>query len=168
MARENRSWGYDRIVGALKKLGYTISDQTVGNILKRPHTPPAPERKTTITWQEFIGIHMDMLRATDFFTREVWTWLGLMIASILLSLHVGHRTSSVAGMIAWRNTRSADGHIDIEGGVRWVMEQGLSRLLLCGACIRQPARAECETVMYQAHVLEDRARVVQAASVWRL
>ena len=33
MARENRSWGYDRIVGALANLGYTISDQSVGNIL---------------------------------------------------------------------------------------------------------------------------------------
>ncbi len=33
MAQENRSWGYDRIVGALANLGYTLSDQTVGNIL---------------------------------------------------------------------------------------------------------------------------------------
>jgi putative transposase len=33
MAQENRSWGYDRIAGALAHLGYTISDQTVGNIL---------------------------------------------------------------------------------------------------------------------------------------
>ena len=32
MARENRSWGYDRIVGALANLGLTVSDQTVGNI----------------------------------------------------------------------------------------------------------------------------------------
>jgi hypothetical protein len=42
MARENRSWGYDRIVGALANLGDTISDQTVGNILKRHGIPPAP------------------------------------------------------------------------------------------------------------------------------
>ena len=47
MAQENRSWGYDCIVGALANLGYTISDQTVGNILKRHGLPPAPERKTT-------------------------------------------------------------------------------------------------------------------------
>jgi transposase len=40
MARENRSWGYDRIQGSLKHLGYTISDQTVGNILKRHGTLP--------------------------------------------------------------------------------------------------------------------------------
>ena len=30
MARENSGWGYDRIVGALANLGYTVSDQTVG------------------------------------------------------------------------------------------------------------------------------------------
>ena len=31
MARENPSWGYDRIVGALANLGHRLSDQTVGN-----------------------------------------------------------------------------------------------------------------------------------------
>jgi putative transposase len=50
IARENRAWGYDRIVGALANLGYTISDQTVGNILKRHSIPPAPARKKTTTW----------------------------------------------------------------------------------------------------------------------
>jgi putative transposase len=29
MARENPSWGYDRIVGAMANLGYQLSDQTV-------------------------------------------------------------------------------------------------------------------------------------------
>jgi len=32
MAKENRSWGYDRIVGALANLSYEVSDQTVGNV----------------------------------------------------------------------------------------------------------------------------------------
>jgi hypothetical protein len=31
MAKENPSWGYDRIVGALANLGHRLSDQTVGN-----------------------------------------------------------------------------------------------------------------------------------------
>ena len=44
MAEENRSWGYDRIVGSLANLGYEVSDQTVGNILRRHGVPPAPER----------------------------------------------------------------------------------------------------------------------------
>ena len=83
MARENRSWGYDRIVGALSNLGYRISDQTVGNVLKRQGIPPAPERKKTGTWREFIRIHLDVLGATDFFRREAWGWWELVISCLL-------------------------------------------------------------------------------------
>jgi hypothetical protein len=48
LAQENRTWGYDRIVGALAHLGYTISDQTVGNILTRHGIPPAPARSPNL------------------------------------------------------------------------------------------------------------------------
>lgn len=58
MARENLSWGYDRIVGAMANLGYRVSDQTVGNILKRHDIPPAPKRKQTTSWKDFIRAHM--------------------------------------------------------------------------------------------------------------
>src|SRR6204780_504852 len=44
MARENTGWGYDRIVGALTNLGRRISDQTVGNILRR-HGIRSEERR---------------------------------------------------------------------------------------------------------------------------
>jgi putative transposase len=73
IAKENRGWGYDRIAGALAEMGYAISDQTVGNILKRRGLPPAPQREKTTTWKEFIRRHMDVLWATetDFFTTEV-------------------------------------------------------------------------------------------------
>jgi len=98
MAQENRSWGYDRIVGALANLGYTISDQTVGNILKRQGLPPAPERKTTTTWKEFIRTHMDVLVATDFFTAEVWTLGGLVTYYILFFIHLGSRKIHMAGI----------------------------------------------------------------------
>jgi putative transposase len=89
MARENRSWGYARIAGALANLGHTVSDQTVGNILKRHGLPPAPERKTTTTWKEFIRTHMDVLVATDFFTAEVWTLGGLVTYYVLFFIHLG-------------------------------------------------------------------------------
>ena len=98
MARENRSWGYDRIAGALQHLGYTISDQTVGNILKRHGIPPAPERKTTTTWTEFIRTHMDVLVATDFFTAEVWTLGGLVTYYVLFFIHLGSRQVHIAGI----------------------------------------------------------------------
>jgi transposase InsO family protein len=98
MAQGNRSWGYDRIVGALANLGYTISDQTVGNVLKRHGLPPAPERKTTTTWKEFIRTHLDVLVATDFFTAEVWTLGGLVTYYVLFFLHLGSRKIHVAGV----------------------------------------------------------------------
>ncbi|MDH3602400.1 MAG: helix-turn-helix domain-containing protein [Candidatus Tectomicrobia bacterium] len=80
MARENRSWGYDRIQGSLKHLGYTISDQTVGNILKRHSIPPAPERKKTVTWGEFTRSHWDVFLATGFFNSEVWSGFRLIVS----------------------------------------------------------------------------------------
>jgi putative transposase len=85
-------------VGALANLGYTISDQTVGNILKRHGIPPAPERKTTTTWKEFIRTHMDVLMATDFFTAEVWTLGGLVTYYVLFFIHLGSRKIDIAGV----------------------------------------------------------------------
>src|SRR5215831_4228829 len=67
-ARENSGWGYDRIVGVLANLGHPISDQTVGNILRRHDIAPAPKRGQTTTWSQFIRSHMAVLAGTDFFT----------------------------------------------------------------------------------------------------
>ena len=97
MAQENRSWGYDRIAGALVHLGYSISDQTIGNILKHRGIPPAPERKKTTTWKEFIRTHMAVLVATDFFTAEVGTWGGLVTYYVLFLIRLGTREVHIAG-----------------------------------------------------------------------
>jgi putative transposase len=77
MAKENPGWGYDRIVGAMANLGHRLSDQTVGNILRRHDIPPAPKRKQATSWKDFIRAHMAVLVATDFFTVEVLTLTGL-------------------------------------------------------------------------------------------
>jgi hypothetical protein len=73
LAKENSGWGYDRIVGALANLGHQVSDQTVGNTLKRNGLTPAPQRKQKTIWKEFIQAHMAVLAGTDFFTVEVLT-----------------------------------------------------------------------------------------------
>src|SRR5207247_7785377 len=105
MAQENRSWGYDRIVGALLNLGYRISDQTVGNILKRHGIPPAPERKTTTTWQEFIRIHRDVLMATDFFSSAVWGWWGLVLSCLLRWICFARAQACGMGMTLYHQGR---------------------------------------------------------------
>jgi Homeodomain-like domain len=98
MAKENRGWGYDRLAGAMAHLGYEISDQTVGNILKRRGIPTAPERRKTTTWKAFIRTHMDVLWATDFFTTEVWTLGGLVTYYILFFIHLESRQVHIAGV----------------------------------------------------------------------
>jgi putative transposase len=97
-ARENRSWGYDRIVGALANLGHQISDRTVGNILHRHNIAPAPERSRGTTWKEFIQSHMDVLAGTDFFTVEVLTWRGLVTYYVLFFIEAGSRRVSLGGI----------------------------------------------------------------------
>jgi putative transposase len=97
-ARENRSWGYDRIVGALANLGHQVSDQTVGNILRRHNLAPAPERSRTTTWKEFIQSHVDVLAGADFFTVEVLTWRGLVTYYVLFFIEVGSRRVSLGGI----------------------------------------------------------------------
>jgi putative transposase len=103
MAKENRGWDYDRLAGVLAHLGYDISDQTVGNILKRRGLLPAPERRKTTTWKEFIRTHMDVLWATDFFTTEVWTLGGLVTSYILFCIHLETRQAHIAGVTTHPN-----------------------------------------------------------------
>ena len=97
-ARENRSWGYDRIAGALANLGHRIFDQTVGNILRRHNIAPAPERSRTTTWREFIRSHTDVLAGADFFTVEVLSWRGLVTYYVLFFIEIGTRRVSLGGI----------------------------------------------------------------------
>jgi transposase InsO family protein len=100
MAKANRGWGYARLAGALAHLGYEISDQTVGHILKRRGIPTAPERRKTTPWKEFIRTHRDGLWATDFFTTAVWTLGGLVTYDVLFFIHFETRQVHIAGVTA--------------------------------------------------------------------
>ncbi len=67
LARENARWGYRRIQGELRKLGWRCSHGTVQLILQRAGLGPAPQRNR-VSWREFVGQHARQLLATDFFT----------------------------------------------------------------------------------------------------
>jgi putative transposase len=102
LARENSGWGYDRIAGALEILGYRVSDQTVGNILRRFAIPPAPKRRQQIAWADFIRSHMAVLAGIDFFSVEVLTWRGLATYYVLFVLHLETRRITLAGITRHR------------------------------------------------------------------
>src|SRR5215469_8120830 len=88
MAKENR------IVGALANLDYRLSDQTVGNILRRHGLSRAPKRKQTVSWKDFIRSHRDVLVGMDFFTTEVLTLKGLLTYYVLFFIHLETRRVS--------------------------------------------------------------------------
>jgi len=100
LARENRSWGFDRIQGALANLGIRISDTTVGNILQEHGIEPAPERLRRTSWNEFIKAHWNVLAAIDFTTVEVWTKGGLVTMYVLFVIEIRTRRVHFAGCTA--------------------------------------------------------------------
>jgi len=98
MAKENPTWGYDRIQGALKNLGLRITDTTVGSILKEYGIEPAPDRQRTTTWKTFLRAHWEVLAAVDFATIEVWTRGGLVTFYILVVMRLSTRRIEIAGI----------------------------------------------------------------------
>jgi len=97
-ASENPGWGYDRIVGALANLGHQVSDQTVGNILRRHGIGLAPKRSQSIRWKDFIASHMAVLAGMDFFTIEALGRRGLRTHYILFLIQLETRRVTLAGM----------------------------------------------------------------------
>jgi len=73
MARENETWGYTRIRGALRNLGHKIGRNTIKRILQEQGIDPAPERGKRMPWARFIKAHLGVLVGIDFFTVEVLT-----------------------------------------------------------------------------------------------
>ena len=120
MAREKPEWGYDRISGEIGNLGHAVCDQSVGNILKEHGIEPAPARKRTTSWNEFINAHWDVLAAVDFTTIEVWTCRGLVTYYLLFVMDLSSRRVEFAGMTpnpteAWMN-QMARNLTDCENG----------------------------------------------------
>jgi len=83
--------------GALKNLGITICDTTVGNILREHGIEPAPKRHRK-SWKTFLRAHWEVLGAVDFTTIEVWTRGGLVTFYILVAMRVGTRRIKIAGI----------------------------------------------------------------------
>jgi putative transposase len=95
MAREN-TWGYRRIAGELRKLGYNVSHGCVRDVLKRNRLNPSPHHNK-LTWKKFIRAHAETIWAADFFTEEVWTRCGLTTFYVLFFIHIRTRRICIAG-----------------------------------------------------------------------
>ncbi len=96
-AKENPTWGYDRIQGALANVGFYISDTTVKNVLKAHGIEPAPDRQDTGSWSTFLKSHWDVLAAIDVTTIGVWTKGGLVTFYLLFVMELKTRRVHFAG-----------------------------------------------------------------------
>jgi len=99
MAKEDLSWGYGRIQGALENLGHVISRSTIARILKEHGIEPAPQRRKGMSWSTFLKVHWDVLAATDFFTIEVMTLRGLVRHHVLFVIEQCTRRVEIAGIV---------------------------------------------------------------------
>jgi transposase InsO family protein len=78
-------------------LGHTISDESVGTILKAHGLEPAPDRKRQSTWKTFLRAHWNVMAAIDFTTVEVWSKKGLVTFYLLFVMEVATRRVCFAG-----------------------------------------------------------------------
>ena len=79
-------------------LGHAVSNQTMGNVLRRYRIQPAPKRSYNTTWEDFVASHMAVLAGTDFFSVEVLTWRALATYYVLLFIHLESPRASLAGL----------------------------------------------------------------------
>src|SRR5258705_4639006 len=129
MARENPSWGHDRIVGALANLGHRLSDQTVGNVLCRHGISPAPKRKQSVSWKNFIRSHRDVLVGMDFFTTEVLTLKGLTTYYVLFFIYLETRHVKLAVITPYPDQEGMEQQVRNMRMEEWGCRRGCPYLL---------------------------------------
>jgi hypothetical protein len=93
LARENPRWGYQRIVGELKGLGFAVSATTVREWLRKAGLGPVGTRRG-MSWREFARAHRRTMHAVDSFTVET-VWLQRLY--VLFFIELGSRHVHLAG-----------------------------------------------------------------------
>ncbi len=98
LAKENPLWGYRRIHGELTKLGVTVGQSTVWEILHAAGIDPSP-RRSGPTWRQFLHAQAAGILAVDFLTwtpccaRDCMSWCSSSTAPAGCTSAASLRTS---------------------------------------------------------------------------
>jgi putative transposase len=98
MAKENPTWGYTRLRGALKNLGLELGRNTIRRILADHGIVPAPERGKSMSWSTFIKAHWGAVAAIDLFTVEVLSPFGLVRYHVMFVIDIATRRVCIGGI----------------------------------------------------------------------
>jgi hypothetical protein len=93
LAKENSRWGYLRIVGELRKLGFSVSKTSVSTVLRQHNLSPA-QRRSSPTWSQFHRSQAKRILATDFFHVDGVFFRRSYVLSLSSRLTVASCTSS--------------------------------------------------------------------------
>jgi putative transposase len=88
--RKETGWGYTKIVQAMRRLGHTISRQTVKNVLVQAGLGPEPQDHPD-TWSEFLRRHAATMWQCDFACKRKWTIRGMVDLYFIVFIHIGTR-----------------------------------------------------------------------------
>ncbi|MGP4101215.1 integrase core domain-containing protein [Nonomuraea sp. KM90] len=96
LARENPTWGYQRISGELAGIGLRVPPSTVRDILKRAGLSPAP-RRTGPSWSQFLKAQAEGIWACDLFHIDT---VYLKRLYVLFFIERATRVIHIAGVTA--------------------------------------------------------------------
>ena len=96
LAKENPRWGYRRVHRELTKLGVTVAQSTIWEILRTAGIDPAP-RRSGPTWRQFMYAQAAGILAVDFFHVDT---VLLKRLYVLVFIEHGTRRMHLGGVTA--------------------------------------------------------------------